>query len=83
MPDHDPVYRRLLEEKIAAAVERSDEQHAALLALLSEIRDEVKATNGRVRGAEKAIAVLQFAYMAGASVFGGVITALVVEALKR
>jgi hypothetical protein len=51
--------------------------------LLMEIRNEVKATNGRVRSLEKAVAVLQFAYLVGAAVVGAGFTALLVDWISR
>lgn len=80
----------MIEGQLAAAIERSDEKHADLVtrftsqdAVLSEIRTEVKATNGRVRSLEKAVAVLQFAYLVGAAVVGAGFTALLVDWIGR
>jgi len=90
MPDHDESYRRFIEGQIATAIARSNEQHndivqnfASQNGVLAEIRTEVKATNGRVRSLEKAVAVLQFAYLVGAAVVGAGFTALLVDWISR
>lgn len=61
MTDQPPTLRELLEVKLDAHDEKLD----AILA-------EVKLTNGRVRTAEKAIAVLQVGYVVGGAILAGV-----------
>lgn len=56
-----------------------DERHVAVVALLTRIEVKQDLTNGRIGKAEKAIAVLSWAYGLGVVVLGW----LVAEAVRR
>ena len=71
--DHDSIGLR---EYIGERLDNQDR-------LLERIHAEVKATNGRVRALEKAVAVLQVGYGLGAFITGSAFVALVSWVLSR